>query len=161
DRQDEPRRERALDDRGCADARDAVRVRLRRLVVEFKLTEGQENIKNLVHWLGQEKVRKHSLEADKAHRVPDVFLRELQQMGITGGMAVNAEGELSDVAQSKDAKGTKQTARVSAIAAEEMAWGDAALILAFPGPGLGGPPVRFSGTPEQKKRFFAVFKNKS
>jgi acyl-CoA dehydrogenase len=129
--------------------------------MEFKLTEGQENIRNLVHWLAENKVRKHSLDADKNHAVPNEFLLELQQMGITGGMATTAEGELSDVADSKDAKGTGQTSRVSAIAAEEMAWGDAALILAFPGPGLGGPPVRLAGTPDQKKRFFSVFENKS
>jgi acyl-CoA dehydrogenase len=128
--------------------------------MEFRLTDGQENIKNLVHWLAENEVRKYSLEADKAHRVPDEFLLKLQQMGITGGLATTPEGELTDVASSKDAKGKKQTSRVAVIAGEEMAWGDAALILAFPGPGLGGPPVRMTGTPEQKQRFFSVFKNK-
>ena len=32
---------------------------------------------------------------------------------------------------------------------------------ACPGPGLGGPPVRASGTPEQKKRFFSIFDDMS
>lgn len=128
--------------------------------MEFKLTDGQQNIKNLVHWLAETEVRKYALEADRAHRVPDEFLLRLQQMGVTGGLATTPEGEISDIGQSQDHKGTKQTSRIAAIAAEEMAWGDAALILAFPGPGLGGPPVRMTGTPEQKQRYFAPFKTK-
>ena len=45
------------------------------------------------------------------------------------------------------------------LGAEEMAWGDAGCCSCLPGPGLGGPPVRSTGTPEQKKRFFGVFKD--
>jgi acyl-CoA dehydrogenase len=30
--------------------------------------------------------------------------------------------------------------------------------MSLPGPGLGGPPVQFTGTPEQRERFFGVFK---
>src|SRR5262249_51523882 len=41
------------------------------------------------------------------------------------------------------------------------AWGDAALLMSIPGPGLGAPPVRASGTPAQKERFFGVFKDMS
>src|SRR5262245_51656290 len=127
--------------------------------MDFKLTDGQENIKTLLHWLAENEVRKYSLEADRAHKTPNELLLKLQSMGITGGVATTPEGELTDAAESKDAKGVKQTSRVACIAAEEMAWGDAAIILAFPGPGLGGPPVRITGTPEQKKRFFAPFKD--
>lgn len=45
------------------------------------------------------------------------------------------------------------------LASEELAWGDPGLLLCLPGPGLGGPPVRGSGTPEQKERFFGVFED--
>ena len=36
--------------------------------------------------------------------------------------------------------------KVVRIIAEGRAWGDAALPLCMPGPGLGGPPVRGSGS---------------
>src|SRR5690606_5060450 len=45
------------------------------------------------------------------------------------------------------------------LASEELSWADPALLLGLPGPGLGGPPVKGSGTPEQKERFFRVFKD--
>jgi acyl-CoA dehydrogenase len=47
------------------------------------------------------------------------------------------------------------------LSAEELAWGDAALLLNLPGPGLGGPPVRATGTPEQRERFFSIFRDMS
>jgi acyl-CoA dehydrogenase len=44
------------------------------------------------------------------------------------------------------------------VGAEEMSWGDASILLNLPGPGLGAPPVRYMGTPDQKKRFFGIFR---
>jgi acyl-CoA dehydrogenase len=41
--------------------------------------------------------------------------------------------------------------------AEELCWGDAGLYLRTPFAGLGGSAVAAAGTPEQKKRFLAVF----
>jgi len=47
------------------------------------------------------------------------------------------------------------------LSAEELALGDGALLISLPGPGLGGPPIRATGTPEQKERFFSIFKDMS
>jgi acyl-CoA dehydrogenase len=46
------------------------------------------------------------------------------------------------------------------VGAEELAWADASVLLCLPGPGLGGPPIRATGTPEQKKRFFGMIEEK-
>lgn len=120
--------------------------------MDFELTEAQQNVRQLVHWLAVNKIRPRSLEADRNHGWPNDFLLELQKMGVTQTASSAADG-------ADDDKGSKQTSRTAVIGAEEMAWGDASLILTLPGPGLGGPPVRMTGTKEQQARFFAPFAN--
>ena len=44
---------------------------------------------------------------------------------------------------------------VAVIGGEELAWGDAAMILNIPGPGLAGPSISSTGTPDQQRRFLA------
>lgn len=122
--------------------------------MDFELTEAQQNVRQLVHWLAKERIRPLSLEADKKHAWPNEFLLELQQMGVTQS-AAEEEGS------KERSGGSKQSSRNAVVGSEELAWGDASLILTLPGPGLGGPPVRLTGTPEQKERFFAPFKDKN
>jgi len=100
--------------------------------MDFSLTEIQQNLREMAHWLAEHKIRPLSLAADRDHRWPDDFLLELHQMGVSGGGAMARMEEKSKPSQAN---------RTAAIAVEEMAWGDASLILSLPGPGLGGPPV--------------------
>src|SRR5438094_8021217 len=46
---------------------------------------------------------------------------------------------------------------LSVLSQEEMAWGDAALSTAIPGPGLAAPPILSEGTPEQQMRFLGPY----
>jgi acyl-CoA dehydrogenase len=43
------------------------------------------------------------------------------------------------------------------LSQEEMAWGDAALASAIPGPGLAAPPILSQGTPEQQRKFLSIY----
>jgi acyl-CoA dehydrogenase len=46
---------------------------------------------------------------------------------------------------------------LSILSQEEMAWGDAGLSTAIPGPGLAAPPILSQGTPEQQMRFLGPY----
>ncbi len=129
-------------------------------MIDFELSDSQKNIREMVRWFAREEVRPIALESDKNHEVPLEFLKKSMALGLGSGTrpkALGGDGE--GAGEEKDAKGTKQGNRVSIILGEEIAWGDPAVVLCFPGPGLGGPPVQFTGTPEQKRRAFGIFKS--
>jgi acyl-CoA dehydrogenase len=125
--------------------------------MDFELTEVQQNIKQFLHWFAENKMRSISLQADKEGDVPSEFLMEVMELGMSAGNILQGDVESGEAVNDKQSQKT----RISVIASEELAWGDPALVISFPGPGLGAPPVKMLGTPEQKKRFFSVFKDKS
>jgi acyl-CoA dehydrogenase len=121
-------------------------------MIELELTDAQQNIRSMLHWFAENEMRPIALEADRTGEIPLAFFKKTMQMGLAGGAQPRDFGD-TDMIPAKE----RQSNRVAIIGSEELAWGDPALILTFPGPGLGGPPVRFTGTPEQQKRAFAVF----
>src|SRR5579859_80863 len=134
--------------------------------IEFTLNRRQQEIREAVRGLARMIVRPESLKWDKDKAIPDDFLKRLVQLssGMGGSVTLGpsaavaeSEGKAPDPAERKK----RQPAVTTTIALEELAWGDAALLLCFPGPGLGGPPVRASGTPQQRERFFSIFKDMS
>jgi acyl-CoA dehydrogenase len=125
-------------------------------MIDFELTPQQKQIRDMVHWFAEHEVRPISLLADQLERVPDDWLDKVNRMGITlstasfgGGKGGHDDGDDPEV--------RRQGNRLGVIAAEEMAWGDPAVALSLPGPGLGGPTVQSTATPEQKQRFLSIF----
>lgn len=130
-------------------------------MIDFELTETQRQVKEVLHQFAKNVVRPISLEADRTHRIPDAFLlrmAQLRAMMIAGEVPHEHGGEGGGLGEAKDRRGASQKNRFAMIAAEELAWGDTSVLLSLPGPGLGGPPVQLIGTPEQKARFFGLFK---
>ncbi len=126
-------------------------------MIDFEL-DGLATIRDMVHWFAENEVRPRAIEADRRGGVSEDFIVKAQQLGLSAGGAPREYGGEGDgLGERKDRTGHRTANRLAVVGAEEMAWGDPAVILAFPGPGLGGPPVALSGTPEQKKRFFSVF----
>jgi acyl-CoA dehydrogenase len=127
-------------------------------MIDFTLSKKQKELKDGIHGLGKFVVRPMSLEMDRKHEVPESFLRNFIQMsmGFRGSVGSWAAGNSSEDKPREPGK-ISETNRTAAVGAEELAWADAALLLSLPGAGLGGPPVRSTGTPEQRKRFLGVF----
>src|SRR4051794_33524243 len=115
-------------------------------MIDFSLSEQQENVRGMIHWFAENEVRPIALEADRAHRIPAEFLQKVKDLGISmGGLPKELGGEAEGLGEKKD-KGIKQANRLAVLGAEEMAWGDPAIILTLPGPGLGGPLIAIMGT---------------
>ncbi|MCS6912156.1 MAG: acyl-CoA dehydrogenase family protein [Myxococcales bacterium] len=129
-------------------------------MIDFSLSPQQQIVREVAHQIAQTVLRPGSLQWDQQHRIPDEVLLQLSMLrgGFTQGEVpeeVGGEGE--GVGAVPDRRHRSQANRIAVLGAEELAWGDASVLLSLPGPGLGGPPVRSMGTPEQRRRFFSVF----
>ncbi len=105
-----------------------------------------------VRELGRTQMRPLGLEADRLGRpVPadHPFFKQLVQLGLGrtrwSGASAAAQG------------GEGGGARAVVALAEEMSYWDRGVAVAFPGPGLGEPPLLSLGTPEQRERFLGPF----
>lgn len=127
-------------------------------MISFDLSPQQKQIKELVHWFAKNEMRPLSLIADKMEKVPDEWLDKVNKMGIQLNTSSFGGGGKKGLTQDNSRKAEREGNRMAVVATEEMAWGDPAIALSLPGPGLGGPPVQSSGTPEQKERFLSIFK---
>lgn len=129
-------------------------------MVDFEIDPKIEQLRQMIHWFAENEVRPRAIEADRRGGVSDEFIGKVLQLGLSaGGVPKELGGEGDGVGEKKDKSGLKIGGRLTVIGAEEMAWGDPGVILAFPGPGLGGPPLALTGTLEQKKRFLGIFKD--
>ena len=131
-------------------------------MIDFSLTSRQAQIKEAIHGLATSVIRPECLKWDREHGVPLDFLRNLAALAGGLGSLANMDRDTENKEAGAPNEPNKKKSSVnltSIVAAEEMAWGDSALLLCLPGPGLGGPPVRASGTPAQKERFLGIFKD--
>jgi acyl-CoA dehydrogenase len=127
--------------------------------IEFTLSKKQHELKEGINNLGKYVIRPMSLEMDRKHEVPEAFLRNFMALS-KGFRSDDVMAEFNEGAKkAKDPTKILETNRTAAVGAEELAWADAAMLLCMPGPGLGGPPVRGTGTAEQRARFFGMFKD--
>lgn len=123
----------------------------------------------MIRGLGESHIRPVGLEADRLGRpVPHdhAFFQTLIELGLGrtrwDGQA-EAEDRLKQESANANAKANVQTkvgaSRGMLCVAEEMSYWDRGVAVAFPGPGLGDPPISTMGTSEQKQRFLGPFLN--
>src|SRR5438046_10250478 len=96
-----------------------------------------------------EEMRPISLAWDRTEKIPDSFFWNMQRRFWAG-----AAGQARTQAQEGE---EKQDNILSILSQEEMAWGDAALSTAIPGPGLAAPPILSQGTPKQQTNFLRPY----
>jgi acyl-CoA dehydrogenase len=128
-------------------------------MIEFEMTSQQRMLKDALHDMGKSVIRPQSLAWDRAKDVDHGFLRNFYNMSQALKGDSNPMQDFQEGPKHRDASKPVHANRTAAIGAEELAWADAAIMLSLPGPGLGGPPLRASGTPEQKERFFGIFRD--
>src|SRR5579859_126973 len=116
-------------------------------MINFTLSKVQEDFRDYAHQVAVEEMRPISLECDRSERIPESFFWNMQKRFWAGSAA-----------QARQIEGDERQGNVlSMLSQEEMAWGDAALSTAIPGPGLAAPPILSQGTPEQQARFLGPY----
>jgi acyl-CoA dehydrogenase len=129
------------------------------MTIEFTVDKKQLDMRDAVRGLAKNIIRPQALVWDREKAIPEEFLRNMARMATSFGSNAMRSGLGEDGDKPKEKKQGIGSNLGQILASEELAWGDPALLLCLPGPGLGGPPVRATGTPEQKERFFSVFKD--
>ena len=113
-------------------------------MIDFGLGPRLQALQEHLHAFAADELRPRARAADLSGRVePEVIDRLGRLAGDQAGIIPGGVAE----------DGARADGLISVIAAEELAWGDAAMILNIPGPGLAGPSIAGSGTPEQRRRF--------
>src|SRR6059058_561087 len=118
-------------------------------MIDYTLSKSQQAARDYAHQVALEEMRPISLECDRAEYIPESFFWNMQRR-FWGGAAAQARTQGQE-------ENEKQDNVLSMLAQEEMAWGDAALSTAIPGPGLAAPPILSQGTPEQQMRFLGPY----
>ncbi len=118
-------------------------------MIDFTLSKSQQEAQDYAHQVALEEMRPISLECDRTENIPESFFWNMQRRFWAG-----AAGQARKQAQAEE---EKQDSVFSVLSQEEMAWGDAALSTAIPGPGLAAPPILSQGTPEQQMRFLGPY----
>lgn len=116
------------------------------MTIDFELDPLLGQIRDFVHQFAESTLRPLAREADEKGVLPQETIKQLGQLA--GNRASVVPEERADVAAGK-----RIGSMLAVIGSEELAWGDPAVLLNVPGPGLAAPSILAAGTPEQKKRF--------
>jgi acyl-CoA dehydrogenase len=117
-------------------------------MIDFELSDGIKNTRQMVHQVADQMMRPIAREYDeREHEKPWDFLNTM--WAVSGATPIGGE--------KKAKEGPSERNLTMCVSIEELSWGDAGLYLSIPNSGLGGAAVAAAGTPEQKERFLSRF----
>jgi alkylation response protein AidB-like acyl-CoA dehydrogenase len=116
-------------------------------MISFGPTEEQELIRNTLREFAAQVVRPAARAADEASELPDGFLQQAWELGLTATQLPAAVG----------GGGEARSPVTNALVLEELAFGDAALALAAAAPSAFAFAVADHGTPDQQARLLPKF----
>ena len=119
-------------------------------MIDFALDDRMEALREFLHAFAVDELRPRARSADLAGTVEPEVIARLGEMA--GDRAAIVPPLRSD--EGLDG-GPRSDGMVAVVGGEELAWGDAAMILNIPGPGLAGPSISSAGTPDQHRRFLS------
>src|SRR6202049_3340008 len=118
-------------------------------MINFTLSKAQEAFRANAQQIAVEEMRPLSLACDRSEIIPEAFFWNMQKR-------LRSETAAPTRLQQEE---ERQQNVLSMLSQEEMAWGDAALSTAIPGPGLAAPPILAQGTVEQQQKFLSIFRD--
>lgn len=128
-------------------------------MIDFELPIAAKMTQKMVHGLALGTFRPISRHYDSYEHEHEP-VKELAGIGsmMRGGMSGGGDRKKKKDGDAKEKKPAGPGASlITVLGAEEMAWGDAGLMLAIPGAGLGNAAIAAVATDEQKKRFGTKF----
>lgn len=122
-------------------------------MINFELSKQAKAIDGMTKAFAINNIRPYARQADTDGQMPDEVIATLGAMGLGGGsLPAGSEGGEAG----SDSK-PRQSNLIGVIGAENMAYGDPAVIMNIPGPGLAAPAINAMGTDEQKERWLGIF----
>ena len=110
------------------------------MTIEFTVDKKQLDMRDAVRGLAKNIIRPQALVWDREKAIPEEFLRNMARMATSFGSNAMRSGLGEDGGAEKDKPKEKKQGLGSnlgsVMASEELAWGDPALLLCLPGPGL-------------------------
>lgn len=116
-----------------------------------------QGVTQMLQAFAKQAIRPIARRHDEEESMPWDLMKQAKGLGLSQTALIDGQKGLGAAAPADDgAEGTKKpriTARLSAVGAEELAWGCAGIALALGGSGLAAAPVARMGTEEQKQVF--------
>jgi acyl-CoA dehydrogenase len=119
-------------------------------MIDFELDKGLRGFRDFVHDFALTELRPRAREADERGEVDPEVIRRL---GAFAGDRAKVLPRGGPDGETRAGAPPSREHLLSVIGSEELAWGDAAMILNVPGPSIAGTVIAACGTPDQRKRF--------